>query len=169
MHGKLNSTSKELNKVERRIKTLQEHLYQSGYYKEHRSLKRQYDRLRTKYEEAKKETGFFAERNARKALEAVNDFNEANRTGLTLFDAAEKYLREHMGKHFDPKKLPPISAWEKELAEKTAVKESLYRDYYKLKDDTYKIEKIRASVKMILHNGEPQKERTAKRKRGMEL
>jgi hypothetical protein len=109
------------------------------------------------------------ERNARKALEAAYDFYEAHRTRLTLFDAAEKYLRQHMQKHFDPKKLAPVSAWEKELAEKIAVKESLYRDYYKLKDDTYKIEKIRASVKAILHSGEPQPERTAKRKRGMEV
>jgi len=60
-----------------------------------------------------------------------------------LFDAAEKYLREHMQKHFDPKKLPPISKWEKELAGKLAEKDALYRDYYALKDETVKIEKIK--------------------------
>ena len=143
MRGKLNITSKKLNDVERRIKTLKEHLYQGGYYKEHRTLRRQYDRLRSAYEEAKKETGLFTEHKAKKALETANDFYEANCTGLALFDAAEKYLREHMQKHFDPKKLPPISKWEKELAGKLAEKDALYRDYYALKDETVKIEKIK--------------------------
>ena len=38
----------------------------------------------------------------KKALEAVNDFKEVSHMELTLYNAAEKYLREHMGKHFDP-------------------------------------------------------------------
>jgi predicted DNA-binding protein YlxM (UPF0122 family) len=58
MHGRLNSTSKELNEVGRRIKMLNKHLYQSELYNEHRPLKRQYDRLYAKYEEAKKILGF---------------------------------------------------------------------------------------------------------------
>jgi len=167
MRGKFNATSKELNKTERRITTLKEHLRQSGFYKEHRSLKRQYNRLYSEYEAIKKETGFFTERKAQKALEAVNDFYEVNRTGLTLFDAAEKYMREHLQGHFDPKKLPPISMWEKELTEKSVTKESLYREYHKLKDDTAKIEKIQRSVKEILHGESP--ERTEQKSHGMEL
>ena len=63
------------------------------------------------------------------------------------FDAAEKYLREHMQKHFEPKKLPPISKWEKELAEKLAEKDSLYRGYYTLKDATAKNGKIKRITK----------------------
>ena len=167
MNRNLTATSDELKKVERRIKTLKEHLYQCGFYKEHRPVKRQYDRLYSKYEAAKKETGLFAERKVKKALDAINDFKEVNHTELTLYNAAEKYLREHMGKHFDPNKLPPIKEWEKELAEKTAVKDALYIDYYKLKDDTAKIEKIQRSVKEILHSDET--ERTPSRKRDMEL
>ena len=167
MHGKLNAASKKLNDVERRIKTLNEHFVQSGYYKEHRSLKRQYDKLYSAYTAAKKETGFFAERKAHKALDAANDFYEANRTGLALFDAAEKYLREHMQKHFDPKKLPPIFKWEKELAEKLEVKDSLYREYHKLKDDTAKVEKIQRSVKNILHSEMEVPERTLRNTQGI--
>jgi hypothetical protein len=167
MHRNLNSTSDEVKKVERRIKTLKEHISQSGYYKEHRSLRRQYDKLYAAYEETKKATGVFAERKAQKALEAANEFYEANRTGLTLFDTAEKYLRGVLQERFDPKKLPPISAWEKQLAGKLAEKDALYQQYYKLKDDTYKIEKIRASVKAILHNDAP--EQTPSRTRGMEI
>ena len=103
----------------------------------------------------------------KKALDAINDFKDANHTELTLYNAAEKYLREHMGKHFNPNKLPPIKEWEKELAEKTAVKDALYIDYYKLKDDTAKIEKIQRSVKEILHSEMP--ERTQRKSQGLEL
>ena len=74
-----------------------------------------------------------------------------------------------MGKHFDPNKLPPIKEWEKELAKKTTVKDALYIDYHKLKDDTTKIEKIQRSVTEILHNEIPAPERTPSRKHAAEL
>jgi len=169
MNGKLNAASKELTKVERRITTLKEHLYQSGHFKEHRSLRRQYDRLYSEYTTAKKSTGFLAERKAKKALEAANDFYEANYTGLALYDAAEKYLREHMQKHFDLKKLPPISAWEKELATKLAEKDALSAEYHKLKDDTAKIEKIQRSAREIQRGESPERTMKKSRKHDMEL
>jgi len=169
MHSKLNSVSKELNKTGRRIETLNEHLYQSAFYNEHRALKRQYNRIYAKYEATKQETGLFKERKVKKALEAVNDFYEANRTGLTLFDAAEKHLREHMQKHYNPKKPLPISDWKKELKEKLADKTTLTHEYNTLKDETYKMEQIRASVKTILHNEMPQAERTVKKSWGVEI
>ena len=156
MHCKLNSTSTELKKAERRVNTLKEHLRHSENFKEHRSLKKQYDRIYSAYTTAKKATGLFAERKTKKALEDVNDFYEANRTGLTLFDSAERYLRDVMQERYDPKKLPPITVWQKQLSEKIAEKESLIREYYKLKDETAKIEKIQRSVKNILHGDKPQ-------------
>jgi ATP-dependent exoDNAse (exonuclease V) alpha subunit len=169
MHDKLDSTSTELKKTERRIDTLKEHLRQSGYYKEHRKLKRQYDKLYSEYNAAKNDTGLFAERKAKKVLETANDFYEANRAGLTLFDAADKYLLGILQKRFDPKKLPPISEWKKELTSKLADKEMLYREYYSMKDDTHRIEKIRASVKEILHINELTPELATTRTRGMEI
>ena len=169
MYGKLNSTSKELTKVERRIDTLKKHIQQGEYFKEHRKLKRQDDKLYAEYAAAKNETGFFAERKAKKALEAVNAFREANHTGLTLYNAAEKYLRGVLQERFDPKKLPPIDKWKEELAEKTGKKESLYLDYYALQNETAKVEKIQRSVKEILHSETPKSERLPTRKRDMEL
>jgi len=41
--------------------------------------------------------------------------------------------------------------------------------YDTLKDETYKIEQIRASVKTILHNEEPPPERTVKKSRDVEI
>jgi len=109
----------------------------------------------------------FAKRKLEKALEALNDFKEVNHTGWTLYTAAEKYLREHMQKHFDPKKLPPIKEWEKELAEKLETRDSLYRNYYALKDETEKVEKIQRSVREIQKS--VSQERTTARARDMEI
>ena len=142
----------ELKKVERRITTLKEHIKQSVYFKENRTLKRQYEALRSDYEAARKLTGFGAERKAQKALNTVNSFYEMNRAGLTLFDAADKYLRGVLQNRFDPNKLPPISAWEKELAGKLISKDALYREYYALKDETANVEQIQRSVKEILRS-----------------
>jgi hypothetical protein len=152
MQGKLNSTSKELTKVERRIDTLKKHIQQSEYFKEHRKLKRQDDILYAEYTAAKNETEFFAERKAKKVLEAVSDFREADHTGLTLYNATEKYLRGVLQERFDPKKLPPIDKWKEELTEKTSTKASLYREYYALQSETAKVEKFQRSVKEILHS-----------------
>ena len=60
---------------------------------------------------------------------------------------------------YDTKKLPPLTMWREELAVKTAEKDSLYRDYYTLKDEAHKIEKIRASVKEIMQAELPVKVR----------
>ena len=59
--------------------------------------------------------------------------------------------------------------WKNELAAKTAEKNALYKEYETLKSETYKVEKIRASVKVILHSDEPQPERTKRRSQNMEL
>jgi ATP-dependent exoDNAse (exonuclease V) alpha subunit len=52
---------------------------------------------------------------------------------------------------------------------KTAVKDALYNDYYKLKDDIAKIEKIQRSVKEILHSDEPERTPTRARAQGVRL
>ena len=150
MNVKLNSAREDLNKTERRIDTLEEHIQQSENFKEHRRLKRAYDGLYSEYTAAKKATGFFAERKAQKALDAVNSFCETNYTGLTLYNTAEKYLHDVLQKRFDPKKLPPITMWREELAAKTADKDALYQEYYALKDETAKVENIRKSVEKII-------------------
>jgi len=76
-----------------------------------------------------------------------------------MFENAEQYLRDVLQERFDPKKLPPISKWQGELSAKTAEKDSLYQEYLALKDEAYKVEKIRASVKEILHNDSPKQTR----------
>jgi hypothetical protein len=152
MRGKFHSVSEDLKKVNRRVDTLKEHIQQSEYYKEHRTVKRQYDKLYSEYTAARKETGFFAERKAKKALDAANDFYDMFSAELILFDAAEKYLRGVLQGRFDPKKLPPITMWRQELGTKTSEKNVLNREYTLLKEETAKVEKIKRSVTEILHS-----------------
>jgi uncharacterized coiled-coil protein SlyX len=169
MHSKVNAVRDDLKKTERRIDTLQEHLRHSGNFKNYRKHRQKYEGLYSEYLAAKKGTGFGSERKTKKALAAANEYHEQHRSELAMFANAEQYLRDVFQDRFDPKKLPPITKWRDELAAKLAEKDSLYREYSALKDDTYKIEQIRASVKAILHNAEPQPERTARKSRGVEL
>ena len=155
MHGKVDSIRTDLKKTERRIDTLQEHLRHSSNYKDYRKIKNRYESLYSEYETARKATGFGAGRKAEKALAVANDYHEQYRSEIAMFESADKYLRDVLQERFDPKKLPPITKWRDELVAKIAEKDSLYRDYYALKDETYKVEKIRASVKSVLHNETP--------------
>jgi predicted nucleic acid-binding Zn-ribbon protein len=171
MNGKLHRLSEDMKPVNRRIATLKEHLQQSDNFKEHRALKRQYDRLYDKYKAARNEKGLLTERKAKKALEAANDFYEANRAGMTLFDAADKYLRDVLQGRYDPKKLPPIDMWKRELGSKTDESNALYAEYTALKEETQKVERIKRSVAEILHSEKPEQEQTQvkSRKRDMEI
>ncbi|MDR2571258.1 MAG: MobA/MobL family protein [Oscillospiraceae bacterium] len=153
----------ELKKTDRRIKTLNEHIRQSEYYKAGRKYKWQYDILNSEHKTAKNSKSLLAKRKAQKALDKVNAYYEANRTDLTLYNAAEKYLREVMQKHFDPIKMPPITKWKKELSEKTAAKAKLSGGYNTLRDETKKIERIQRSVKEILRSEEQQEVKPKRR------
>ena len=84
-----------------------------------------------------------------------------------MFDNAEKYLRDVLQERFDLKKLPPISKWRDELTEKTTEKNTLYREYHSLKDETARVEKIKRSVTEILRGETP--ERAPQKSRGMEI
>ena len=55
-----------------------------------------------------------------------------------------------MRSRFDPKKLPQLSKWREELAAMTIGKDSLYQDYYALKNAKAKAEVIKRSVMEIL-------------------
>ena len=167
MQGKVHSIRNNLKKVERRIDTLGEHLRHSENFKKYHKIKRTYDNLYSEYEAARNATGFGTERKAKKALDAANEYREFYRPQLAMFDNAEKYLRDVLQARFDPKKQPPITKWREELSAKTAEKDSLYREYYALKDETHKVEKIRASVKEIMQAETPK--RTPQKSWDMEL
>jgi len=167
MQGKVNSVREELKKVERRVGTLEEHIRHSENFKNYRKFKVRYEELYSQYRAARKPTGGGAERKMQKALDAANDYYETHHSELAMFESAEQYLRNVLQERFDPKTLPPITKWREELFVKTAEKDMLYQEYYTLKDETVKVEKIKRSVTDILQSDEPK--RVPQKIRGMAL
>ncbi len=161
IHNQFDRVRANLNKVERRAKTLDEHLRQSGNYKEYRGYKAQYEKLYAQYKALEKSKGFGAGRKAQKALDAANEYYEANRPQIAMYENAERYLREVLQGRFDPKKLPPITAWTEERGKLNAEQKQLSREYHKLKDEVKKVEQVRKGVYEIVreehHRQQPQK------------
>ena len=158
----------KLKPIDRRLKTLDEHIKHSGNYKAYRGKKAQYDKLYAQYETLKKEKGFGADRKAQKALNTANSYHEANITEITLYEAAERYLKGVLQERYDPKRLPPVANWTAERDTLTAERSGLNRKYSKLKDEVQKAEQIRKSVHSILRQ-EQRNEQTIAKNEGMEL
>ena len=167
MTDKQYAIREELKPIDRRIKTLDEHIKNSGNYKAYRPQKARYEKLYAQYEAVKKSGGFGAERRAQKALDAANEYRESHRMEITLYEAAERHLKNALQKHFDPKKNPPISKWTAERGRLTAKKKGLDAEYSKLWHETAAVEKIKRSVDDILREETGTPQRT--RKRDMEL
>jgi MobA/MobL family. len=158
----------KLNPIDRRLKTLDEHIKYSGNYKAYRGKKVQYDKLYAQYKTIKKEKGFGAERKAQKTLSTANEYYENNRPQITLYESAEQYLKGVLQERFDPKKQPPVAKWTAEHDKLTAERNGLNQQYTVLKDEVQKAEQIRKTVYSILRQ-EQQNEQTVVKNRGMEL
>ena len=156
----------ELKPVDRRTKDLKEHFKQANYYKEYRGHKAQYDKLKAECKTLEKSTGLFAKRKTEKARAAVNEYYETNRPQITLYNTAEQYFKDHLQKHFDPKKPLPIKQWKAEYAELLSQKAVLNDKYKKVKEDTREVEIIRREVENIVRAERP-KQQT--RTQGMEI
>ena len=115
----------------------------------------------------KKSGGFGAERKAQKALDTANEYYETYRNEITMYDNAEKYLRDVLQKHFDPKKLPPITKWKAERDKLTAERNKLNQRYISLKNEVKDAEQIKKSVYDIIR--EEMQRTKPKRAHDMEL
>jgi len=140
MIGRQQDIQDELKPIDRRLKTLDEHIRHSGNYKGYRG---------------------------QKALDTTNEYYETYRNEITMYDNAEKYLRDVLQKHFDPKKLPPITKWKAERDKLTAERNKLNQRYISLKDEVKEAEKIRKSVDTIMR--EENRRTQPKRAHDMEL
>jgi hypothetical protein len=166
MYGEQLALSDKFKPVERRLKTLDEHIRHSENFKKHRGHKALYEKLYAQYKTLKKETGLFSKGKAQKALDAANEYHDTYRAELSMYDAAERYLKDVLQERFDPKKLPPITKWKKERDAKTAEKKVLEQDYKRLKDKIREVEIIRKAAEQIARQIDPpQRART----REMEL
>ena len=166
MYGEQRSISEKLKPIDRRLKTLDEHLRHSRNYKAYRGYKAQYEKLYAQYRQIKKAGGFGAERKAQKALDAANSYYHAHDTEIVLFEAAERYLKDVMQERFDPKKLPPIRKWESERDKLKAERQQLSREYDRLKNEVKEVEQIRRNVQNVLREESHREQHT--RKQNME-
>jgi hypothetical protein len=155
----------KLKKVERRIKTLDEHIKQAGIYKQYGGFKVKYDKLCVEYKALEKASGFGAKRKAQKALDVANAYYEAHRAELTLHAAAVRYFQELQRGHDH---LPNPSTWEDERAKLEGEKKSLYQQYYTLKDEVKQVEIIRRHVEDMIREESRERE-PRQRSQGLEL
>jgi hypothetical protein len=121
--------NEKLKNAEQRNKLLAEHIKQAGLFLEYREINRKYKTMKPKKQEA---------------------FFQANRGDLTLFQAAERYLKQHLPVGKDGKRQFNISAWKKEATQLTTKITQLYNQYYSLKEDVRQIEIVKTSVEHIL-------------------
>jgi len=142
MHGQRSAISDKISKIERRLKTLDEHIRQSETYLKHKALYKQYQQLKPNKREA---------------------FDNIHSSEIILYEAAEKYLKAHM----NGKTTLPIKAWKDEASKLTAEKNVLYKDFYKLRDEVHDVEIIRYNAERVMQADRPDTE--IKRTHKMEL
>jgi len=126
IRGLFDDVRAKLNKSERRLTVLREHIKQAEIYREHEAVYTQYQQQKPKNREA---------------------FYECHRREIILFEAAKKYLDEHLNGH-------PLSlkAWKVEDAKLTAEKDNLYGQFYRLKEEVRDVEVIRRCVEQIMRD-----------------
>jgi len=132
MIGRQLDIGDKLKPIERRLKTLDEHIKQAEMYFEHRDVYNQYTQQKPKKQEA---------------------FYESHRREITLFECAKSYLTAHM----NDKTTIPTKSWKAEREKLVADKQSLTCDYYALKNEVSEAEKIRRGVYDIMR-GERRRE-----------
>ncbi|GHU57242.1 hypothetical protein AGMMS49975_22380 [Clostridia bacterium] len=121
----------KIKPVERRIKTLNEHINQAEIYNKHKAIYKKYNSIKPKNQA---------------------DFYENNRAAITLYEAAKKYLDNNLNGH-----TLPLKSWKAEREELTAELAQLSREYRKLKEEVKEVETIRRGVESVV--GKEQKTR----------
>jgi hypothetical protein len=125
--------SDELKPIDRRLKTLDKHIAQAEIIKQHGGIYRQY-----KAQPPKKQEHFY----------------ETHRMELTLYEAAERYIKGVL----NGRDTIPLPTWKTERVKLTADKKRLDSEYVNLKSDIKEVEQIRRNVYDILHREERERQ-----------
>jgi hypothetical protein len=166
MHRDCEVLNANVKVTQRRIDTLNEHLWQSENYNKYRKITAAYDALYAAWSEAEKSTGVFAKSKAEKSHAAAQDFFRENEREIGMFRNAEKYLKGVLQKRFDPKKSPPIKMWCEELKEKLTVKTGLDREFHTLRGEIKHAETLkRFAVDLML----PEKPQTQQKTKALDV
>jgi predicted nucleic acid-binding Zn-ribbon protein len=142
MYKRQNGLREKLKPIERRLKVLTEHIKQAEYHREFKSVYEKY-----KQQKSNKQ----------------NDFREKHRREITLYEAADAYLKKHLNGRIEI----PLKKWKSEIIRLTDEKDAIYGEYTSLKEETRQVEQIKRSVENILR--EDGREVNPINKRGIEL
>ena len=121
MYGRQREMASKLNAIDRRIKALDEHIMQAGYYLEFKPFYQKYKEVKPRKQA---------------------DYYENNRRELALYEYAERYLKGVM----NGKTGLPVNTWKAERSKLTAEKNTLYQKYYLLKEEVREAEAERRSA-----------------------
>jgi len=130
MRNDFDGVRKKLKSVERRLETLDKHILQSENYKKYRAVYKEYEEQKPKQQDA---------------------FYENHRAELTLYNAAEKYLKAHLNGH----KEIPLPNWKAEHKKLITEKDKLYKEFYRRKENVRKVELIQKSVDNVTREVKP--------------
>ena len=137
------TTNGEIKQTEKLLHERKELIDQAEKYREHRPTYKAYMQTKPKKQE---------------------DFFESNRVALTLYQSAERYLKEHLGED----KVLKSKAWKAEVADLTQKKSRLYSDLQTLKAEVQEAEAVKKCVEQAVQP-EQGKEKTQSKRRDMEL
>lgn len=137
------TTNGEIKQTEKLLHERKELIDQAEKYLEHRPTYKAYMQTKPKKQE---------------------DFFESNRAALTLYQSAERYLKEHLGED----KVLKSKAWKAEVADLTQKKSRLYSDLQTLKAEVQEAEAVKKCVEQAVQP-EQGKEKTQSKRRDMEL
>ncbi|GHV27621.1 hypothetical protein FACS1894167_02950 [Synergistales bacterium] len=159
MHRSYNEVYDKIKKVERRAKTFDKHIEYCGNLKKYRGANAEYNKLLAAAKVAEKETGFFAKGKADKAHVAAQDFYEIHHTKITLYRAAEKYLKDVLQKRFDPKQIATqMKTWKQEHSKKESERRDLYAECHYLEADIKDAETIKKFAAQLMFPDEPKQQ-----------
>jgi chromosome segregation ATPase len=147
MYQKQSVIRDELKPVERRLKVLAKHIKQSENFNKYKSVYEQYQSI---------EPGLADKLFKR---EPKTDFYEKHRAEITLFEVADRYLKEHLNGKVSK---PPMKKWRVAYAELSKKRDTIYRGYYSLKDEVKEVERVRQTVDEVMR-GEVVRDRQKKR------
>lgn len=137
------NTNGEIKQTEKLLHERKELIDQAEKYLEHRPTYKAYIQTKPKKQE---------------------EFFESNRAALILYQSAERYLKEHLGKD----KVLKLKAWKAEIADLTQKKSSLYGDLQTLKAEVQEAEAVKKCVEQAVQP-EQNREKTQSKRRDIEL
>jgi hypothetical protein len=131
-HGRLSDMREILKPIERRLKTLDEHIKQAGIITKHGAVYKKYNAQKQKDREA---------------------FMKSHHAEIILYEAADRYMK----KNLNGRTQIPMKAWQSERMKLTTEKSSLNVKYQSLKDEIRDVEIVRKYAEQIARSAAPPK------------